>query len=148
MGKVIDMFVPLIISTVCVYLLHYWQLVNYENSADIIKQFSVIGTCAFGFLLTMFSLIIQGGNEAIDRMRKKGKPFSRFVSFNKKVVLISFITTLYAYFLGYLKFDTTSEYTGFLVELFYWLLIWFIIEVFYFLVIFYMLVQGEIKKTE
>lgn len=145
MGKILDNYLPLLIAFISVCLLWKYNLVDYNNSKELIKQFPVIGTCAFGFLLTMFSLIIQGNNVAIDRMRKRIKPFQRFVCFNKRVVILSFIATLYSYFIGYFSFDIACNNIEWLVLFFYWIIIWFIIDVFYFLIIFYMLVQGEIN---
>jgi hypothetical protein len=148
MGKILEQILPFLLAFTVSYFLWKYNIVNYKNSIELIKQFPIIGTCAFGFLLTMFSLIIQGNNAAIDRMRKRVKPFSVFVNFNKRVVIISFIATLYSYFIGYFKFDISCNNIEFLVFMFYGLVIWFIIEVFYFLIIFYILVQSEIKNTK
>lgn len=146
MGKVLEKLLPSLLGFIFAFFLWKYNIVNYKNSEDLLKQFPIIGTCAFGFLLTMFSLVIQGNNAAIDRMRKRIKPFSRFVNFNKRVVILSLTVTLYSYFIGYFKFDVSCNNIELFILIFYWIMIWFIIEVFYFLIIFYMLVQSEISK--
>ena len=149
MGRFIDNYAPIIVSLLFAYLLYYYNIATYCNSVEFIKQFTTIGTCAFGFLLTMFSLIIQGNNNTVNRMKKRGKPFARFIDFNRKVVILSIITTLYAYCIGYLKLQSLNvDYLNISTAIFYFLLIWFVIELFYFLIIFYLLVEGEINNTE
>lgn len=145
MGRIVDNILPPFIGILCGILFVKYDIITYAGSENLIKGFSTIGTCMFGFILTMFSLIIQGNNEVVARMKKSGKPFVRFVKFSRKVVVLSLVATLYSYFIGYYEFEVSSELLNVLVIIFYSILIWLIIEVFYFLTVFYVLVQGEIK---
>jgi hypothetical protein len=120
--------------------------VSYRASVELIKQFTTIGTCTFGFLLTLFSLIIQGDNHAINKMRARHKPFLRFINMNKKIVVLSFLLTIYSYFIGYLNLDNVicnEKVVKSLVCLFYGGLFCFVVETIYFLMIFYLLIQGK-----
>ncbi len=145
MGRVADNILPPLIGIVCGILFAKYDIITYANSENLIKEFPTIGTCIFGFILTMFSLIIQGNNEVVARMKKSGKPFVRFVKFSRKVVVLSIVATLYSYFIGCYEFKVSLESLDILAIIFCSVLIWLVIEVFYFLTVFYVLVQGEIK---
>lgn len=143
MGKLFDYFFTPILSLIMVFPLYKFDLVCWGNSSDLIKAFPTIGTCSFGFLLTMFTVIIQGNNSAIQQMRVRKKPFLRFVGFNKYVVILSFCSTLYAYVLGNFSFPKSFTGIDYLVDVFYFILIWFILQTIYFLIVFYILVKGS-----
>lgn len=145
MGKLFDYFLIPILSLVIVFFLYKFNLVNWVNSSELIKAFPTIGTCSFGFLLTMFTVIIQGNNSAIQQMRVRNKPFVRFVGFNKYVVILSFCFTLYAYIIGNFSFPKSFTGIDYLVDIFYFMLIWFILQTIYFLIVFYILVKGSIN---
>ncbi len=145
MGKLFDYLATPILSLILVLALYKFDLVCWENSCELIKAFPTIGTCSFGFLLTMFTVIIQGDNSAIQRMRVRKKPFIKFVSFNKYVVILSFCSTLYAYTIGNFSFPKSFTGIDYLVDIFYLLLIWFILQTIYFLIVFYILVKGSIN---
>lgn len=147
MGRILDNILPPLVGIICGILFAKYDLITYCNSVNIIKGFPTIGTCIFGFILTMFSLIIQGNNEVVGRMKKSGKPFVRFVKFSRKVVVLSLIATLYSYFVGHYDFDVCTKLLDALAAVFYGILIWLSIEVSYFLTIFYVLVLGEIKTN-
>ena len=140
--KYVSFVLGLMIST----LLYFCVNVSYEANVELIKQFTTIGTCTFGFLLTLFSLIIQGDNQAINKMRSRHKPFLRFIAFNKKVVVFSFLLTIYSYIIGYVAITdiiSNERVIKALVCLFYGGLVCFIVETIYFLMIFYLLIQGK-----
>lgn len=143
MGKILDYYLPLIISIVVSATLSHWGIVNFKNSEDLFQQFPVLGTCSFGFLLTMFTVIIQGNNSAIRQMRDRKKPFNRFVNFNMYVVILAFIVTVYSFIIGNFKFSEQFPYKEWICLVFYILLIWFIIQTLYFLCVFYTLTKGS-----
>jgi hypothetical protein len=148
MGRIADNILPPLIGILCGIFFAKWDTITYENSEDLIKQFPTIGTWIFGFILTVFSIIIQGNNEVVLRMKSSKKAFARFVRYNFKVVTLSMIATLYSYVSGHFKFDVTTNSLNILAVIFCSILIWLAIEIFYFLMIFYLLLQGEIKTKK
>lgn len=143
MGKILDYYLSLILSIAVSVLLFHWDMFNYDNSAALFQQFPVLGTCSFGFLLTMFTVIIQGNNSAIRQMRDRKKPYERFVNFNKYVVILAFLTTVYSFIIGNFKFAEQFPYKEWMCLVFYILFIWFIVQTLYFLCVFYTLVKGS-----
>jgi zinc transporter ZupT len=145
MGRIADNILPPLIGIVCGILFAKYDIITYANSENLIEQFPTIGTWIFGFILTTFSIIVQGNNEVVARMKKSRKAFSRFVKFSLKVAMLSMIATLYSYFVGYYEFTVSSNLLNLLAVFFCSILVWLTIEVFYFLIVFYLLLQGEIK---
>jgi len=143
MGKILDYYLSFILSIMVSVLLSHWDIVNFDNSTDLFQQFPVLGTCSFGFLLTMFTVIIQGNNSAIRQMRDRKKPYERFVNFNKYVVILAFSVTVYSFFIGNFKFAEWFPYKEWMCLVFYILFIWFIVQTLYFLCVFYTLAKGS-----
>lgn len=143
MGKFLDYYLSLIFSIAVSVLLFNRDMINFDNSTDLFQQFPVLGTCSFGFLLTMFTVIIQGNNSAIRQMRDRKKPYERFVNFNKYVVILAFLVTVYAFVIGNFKFAEQFPYKEWMCLVFYILFIWFIVQTLYFLCVFYTLVKGS-----
>lgn len=146
MGKLKDYFLTPFVSIVIAIILNKLHLISFENSKELIKQFPVIGTCSFGFLLTMFTVLIQGTNPALKKMRDRKKPFLRFVSFNKYAVVLSFAVTLYSFFIGNYYFGNHPILLKYLCLIFYVLFLWFIGQTFYFLIVFYILTKSLNNK--
>lgn len=142
MGKIRDYYLSLILSIAVSVLLFHWDIVNFDNSTNLFQQFPVLGTCSFGFLLTMFTVIIQRNNSAIRQMRDRKKPYERFVNFNKYVVILAFLVTVYSFIIGNIKFAEQFPYKEWMCLVFYILFIWFIVQTLYFLCVFYTLVKG------
>ena len=78
---------------------------SYADSIDLIKALPTLTTCIFGFLLTLLGIILQGDGPIIQKMRGATKIYNRFISYNKKVVFISFVLTLLALVAGYVSYD-------------------------------------------
>lgn len=142
MGKFIDYYMSLIISIAVSVMLNRWGIINFDNSKELFQQFPVLGTCSFGFLLTMFTVIIQGNNIAIRQMRERRRPYERFVNFNKYVVILAFFVTVYSFIIGNFKFNEQFPYKDELCLTFYILFLWFIGQTLYFLWVFYTLAKG------
>jgi hypothetical protein len=146
MIRLIEKYFTYIIGLIVAFLLYKYTNVTYQGSLEFIKQFTSIGTCTFGFLLTLFSLVMQGDNQVINKMRKRHKPFLLFIAVNKKIVVFSFLLTIYAYVVGYIDITTiisNCENLKIAVCLFYGGFVCFILETIYFLIIFYLLIQGK-----
>jgi len=126
---------------------------SFSNWKSFIVEFPSIGMCAFGFLLTFLGIILQGNSDTIKWMMSRGKLYNRFIDFNKRIVGVSFILSLYSYVIGYVDFQIVKDLLNpqlvqfaktFLVGVFCGLLVWFIIDTFQFTRLFYVL----IRKTE
>ncbi len=145
--KVIEKYVPLLLGAWVSYLFFKHEIVNYSDCNEFIKQFTTIGTCAFGFLLTLFGLIIQSDSDIITEIRKRKIPYKRFIFYNRKVVFISLSLTIYSYILGYLDWNSLlsshDKIPIIMVSIFFGGFCWFLIEVIYFLIIFYILIQDK-----
>ena len=125
---------------------------NFSNWKPFILEFPAIGMCAFGFLLTFLGIILQGNSETIKWMISRKDLFNRFVAFNKRIVLVSFFLSIYAYFLGYFDFQGikivfSAHFIAvckkILIGIFSGLLVWFIIDTIQFIRIFYVLIRNN-----
>lgn len=144
--KLIENFLPPTIGIVIGYLIYKCDAFTYNGSIDFIRQFTTIGTCTFGFLLTLFGLIIQSNSDVITEIRQRKIPYRRFIFYNRKVVFISLSLTLYSYIIGYLNIDSLIScdiISHIATSIFWGAFVWFMIETIYFLLIFYILIQDK-----
>ena len=68
--------------------------------SELINGFPAIGLGIFGFMLTFIAIILQSSNDTIDYMKSQETLFKCFVDYNKRVVFVSAILTLYAYLIS------------------------------------------------
>ena len=128
--------------------------VNPEISTwkEFIKEIPGLGMCAFGFLLTFLGIILQGQSQTIEWMKSRGTLFDRFIAFNKRIVILSIILSVYSYFLAFFNFDWLICNLScmdllwgcaqkIMIALFLALAIWFLCDVLYFIKIFYLLIK-------
>ena len=145
--RIIEKYISLLLGILVGYLFFKYEIISYCDSKELIKEFTSIGTCAFGFLLTLFGLIIQSNNDVISEIRKRKIPYKRFIFYNRKVVFISLLLTFYSYIAGYIDWDCLlpNKYIipKIMVSFFFCGFTWFLIEIIYFLVIFYILIQDK-----
>ena len=73
---------------------------NKYHYSELIKGFPAIGLGIFGFMLTFIAIILQSSNKTIDYMKSQETLFKCFVDYNKRVVFVSAILTLYAYLIS------------------------------------------------
>lgn len=120
-----------------------------------IVAFPPIGVSAFGFLLTFLSIILQGNSKTIERMMNRDKLYNKFIDFNKRIVIISLILSLYSYAIGYSDLQIihdlfSSEMVriieNVLIGTFCGLFVWFVIDTFHFTRLFYILIRVNNKK--
>jgi len=129
-------------------------LINPELSQwkEFIKEIPNIGMCTFGFLLTFLGIILQGGSKTIEWMKSREILFQRFIDFNRRIVILSIVISVYAYFLAFFNFEWTRGYFSdfmciyqiirkILISLFVLLSVWFLYDVMYFIKIFYLLIK-------
>ena len=128
---------------------------NFSNWKPFILEFPAIGMCAFGFLLTFLGIILQGNSETINWMMSREKLYNRFISFNKRIVVISFVLSLYSYIIGYTNFQNIRALLSpqlvqivknISIGIFCGLLAWFIIDTLQFTRLFYVLIRKTEKK--
>ena len=145
--KVIEKYVPFLLGVLVSYIFFEHEIVSYSDCKEFIKQFTTIGTCTFGFLLNLFGLIIQFNSDVIKEIRKRKIPYRRFILYNRKVVFISLLLTIYSYVVGYLDWGKLlpnySIISSIITSIFLGGLSWFLIETIYFLTIFYILIQDK-----
>jgi hypothetical protein len=122
-----------------------------------LKNFSTIGLCIFGFLLTILSLILQGNSSTIEWMKSRTHLYNRFILYNKQVVILSFVLSIYSYIFGYFNFQNITIFLNNInqhilqvggrltVSVFGGLFVWLIVDSLNFLKIFYILI---IKKND
>lgn len=119
------------------------------NWLEIMKQFPTLGTCAFGFLLTFLGIILQGESETIVWLKSQDILYARFIRYNKRIVVLSLILTIYSYLIGYFDFDSLhnmsldviSIFKSVSISVFVLAAVWFLFDTFGFVVLFYRLVQ-------
>jgi hypothetical protein len=106
----------------------------------------------FGFLLTFLGIILRGGSKTIEWMKSREVLFQRFIAFNKRVVILSIILSVYAYFLGYFNFEWLKKllqmypciceiFIRFFISVFSFLLVWLLVDILKFTKIFYLLIK-------
>jgi len=143
-----------IIAGLIVSIFIYWLKPITANWIDFIKAFPTIGMCAFGFLLTFLSIILQGNSEAITWMKSRKNLFRRFVVYNKRIVIVSFYLSISSYGFGFVKFEllnnifnlTAGNYLliqQVLIALFAGGATWLIIDTVCFIHIFYSLIKED-----
>lgn len=128
---------------------------NFSSWKPFILEFPAIGMCAFGFLLTFLGIILQGNSETINWMMSREELYNRFIAFNKRIVIISFVLSLYSYIIGYANFQSIRALLypqlvqivkNISIGIFCGLLAWFIIDTFQFTRLFYVLIRKTGKK--
>ena len=124
----------------------YWK----ESIGGIIIGF----ISSIGFLLTLLGIILQGNSSTIDWMRSRKKLFNRFIQYNKRIVILSFIISIYSYILGFFNFKYYVEQLPLsdciinlgekiVISIFFGLLVWFVIDTLHFIKVFYALIKEK-----
>lgn len=82
---------------------------SYAECIDLIKALPQLTTCIFGFLLTLLGIILQGDGPVITKMHSSTTIYNRFINYNKKVVIVSFVMTLLALISGFTHYNWLRE---------------------------------------
>jgi len=128
---------------------------SYSKCIDVIKAIPQLTTCIFGFLLTLLGIILQGNSPAIEQMQNISNisVFNRFIDYNKRIVVLSFILTLLTLLTGYLDFEwlrnlffTENSFLAHLVCrmticLLSFGIVWLVIDLMVFVNLFYQLIK-------
>ena len=121
---------------------------------DFMKGIPALCITIFGFLLTLLGIILQGNSPTINWMRSRKETFNRFVDYNKRIVLLSFIISIYSYILGFFNFKYYVEQLPLsdcivnlgekiVISIFFGLLVWFVIDTLHFIKVFYALIKEK-----
>lgn len=108
-----------------------------------------MGLCIFGFLLTVLAIIIQSDTNTISWLKSDKKLYQRFIAFNKKTVILSFLLSFYSFVIGSIDIGIFNDSETHLFPAFdkilcsFWLgvLFWLIRDSLYFMHTFYLLVK-------
>ena len=117
--------------------------------SELINGFPAIGLGIFGFMRTFIAIILQSSNKTIDYMKSHSVLFQCFIQYNKRVVYVSAILTLYAYFVPNVYIliqNTIVEYPNRYVKMavisvFWGLFAKLCVDTFFFIRLFYILLK-------
>ncbi|MCL2247419.1 MAG: hypothetical protein FWC10_09985 [Lentimicrobiaceae bacterium] len=124
-----------------------------SNWKEFVRGIPTIGMLIFGFLLTFLGIILQGRSETIEWMKSRDVLFQRFISFHRRIVIVSITLSVYAFFIAYFNFEwlINSIFTDYLclwivvqkllISVFVFLSVWFLYDVMHFINIFYLLIK-------
>ncbi|GAB6393989.1 MAG: hypothetical protein MdMp024_0301 [Bacteroidales bacterium] len=141
----------IIVGIICAVFV-FWINPEFSQWKDFIQEIPNIGMCIFGFLLTFLGIILQGRSKTIEWMKSRETLFQRFISFNKRVVILSIVLSVYAYFLGYFNFEWMENllriyphlcdaFIRFFISAFSFLFVWLLVDILKFTKIFYLLIK-------
>lgn len=80
-----------------------WIKPEYYSYKELIQEIPSIGMCAFGFMLTFLGIILQGNSQTIEYMKSRKTLYAQFIYYNKIVVILSLVISLYSYIIGYVE---------------------------------------------
>jgi len=93
------------IGVLCAYYIYYhFCNYNFINTKDFTDRLITICTVLFGFLLTVLTLIVQGSNDLVAKMKKYGS-YRRMVQFNKQIIFISALIVFISMFTNFFITD-------------------------------------------
>lgn len=78
--------------------------------SKLIHGFPAIGLGIFGFMLTFIAIILQSSNNTINYMKSQDTLFKSFVDYNKRVVYVSAILTMYTYLISSFSIPFSIDY--------------------------------------
>lgn len=127
---------------------------TFEGSLNAIRNLPTITTCIFGFLLTLFGIIIQGNGEVIKKMKNTNVVYNRYISFTCRVIYISLFLSVFAFVVSSINLSwwkvifEDSDYVrlaieGIIMRILVFFSFWLIIDLFYFIHLFFLLIRTE-----
>lgn len=94
-------FLGLLLAALVIFLINP----TYADCINMIRALPQLTTCIFGFLLTLLGIILQSNGPVITKMKDSTVIYGRFISFNKRIVILSFGVTILALVMGYFNYD-------------------------------------------
>lgn len=145
MSRFFDYKAPLLVAIIAACLCFKYNnfLGTLRELQDFMKSFVEFGSLCFGVLLTFFGVVIQSSSETIRQMKRRTKPFNRFIEYNRNMIIFSLALTVYAYILGNLSFwqKPTYSITELLISIFIGASVYFLYGLLYLLLIFFNLLH-------
>lgn len=122
---------------------------EFYSYKELIQEFPSIGVCTFGFMLTFLGIILQGDSSTIKYMKSRQTLYDKFIAYNKIVVILSLIISIYSYIIGYVEINTTislaipyySYFKNVLIALFWGLVTKLLVDTYIFIKVFYLLLK-------
>ena len=122
---------------------------EYYSYKKLIQEFPSIGMCAFGFMLTFLGIILQGDSSTIQHMKSRQILYDKFIAYNRIVVILSLIISIYSYVIGYMGINSTissvipyySYFKDVFVALFWGLATKLLVDTYIFVKLFYLLLK-------
>lgn len=138
------------VLTVATFMLHP----SFYGSMKAISNLPTITTCIFGFLLTLFGIIIQGNGAMIKKMKSTNVVFERYISFTKRIIWISLFLSVFAFGVGSINmswwnvvFEDLPIRRIIVEELVLMVLVffsfWLVLDLIYFIHLFFLLIRTE-----
>lgn len=142
MSRFLDYKAPILVAIIaaCFCFKYNHVLGSVKELQEFIKSFVEFGSLCFGVLLTFFGIVIQSSSETIRRMKRRSKPFNRFIEYNRNMIIFSLALTVYAYILGNLSFWKISI-SEFVISIFIGAFVYFLYGLLYLLLIFFNLLH-------
>ena len=152
-GRKLETYGGLFISGLLTYGAFFFHP-SFYGSMKAISNLPTITTCIFGFLLTLFGIIIQGNGAMIKKMKNTNVVFERYILFTKRVIWISLFLSVFAFAVGsinlswwYLIFEESFTIRIIIEEIIMRVLVffscWLILDLIYFIHLFFLLIRTE-----
>lgn len=147
--NLLGVFLGVLAAGIVVFLLDP----TYSDCIDLIRALPQLTTCVFGFLLTLLGIVLQGESPLIAKMRDSKVVYNRFINYNKKVVVLSFVLTIVALIMGYVSYSWLNglllkfcQSTPILVRKFALFIltfgaVWLVVDLMTFVKLFYLLIK-------
>ena len=107
--KLIERYLGILIGVV-VAILVFLLNPSFNKSAGLVRALPQLTTCIFGFLLTLLGIILQSESPVIVKMRGKTEMYNRFIDFNKRIVVLSFVISFFSLLVGYIDFSWVHDF--------------------------------------
>lgn len=127
---------------------------DFDKNIETIRNIPTLTTCIFGFMLTLFGLIIQGNGEIIVKMKNNSLIFKRFLSFTKRIIFLALGISVFAFMIGainpswyYVQFEDLRAIEIMIKEFIFMFLVscclWLVLDLIYFIHLFFLLIRTE-----
>lgn len=146
MGRIIELYLPIALAIIISLLSWYYYPLGNSQTQNLLDEFRDIGAFVFGFLLTLFALLLQSNNQVIKNFRERhGILYKRLIHLNRNAVYTSLLLTIYAYCISNFNIwgDCPTMMNKILFGIFAGGFTYFFLISIYFLHIFYKLAELE-----
>lgn len=97
MGRILELYLPIVFAVVIAIVTWYFYP-SWINPQNLLDEFRDIGAFVFGFLLTLFALLLQSDNQVVKNFKVIHEVlYKRLIKLNRNAVYTSLLLTIYAY---------------------------------------------------